>query len=116
MLESADSFGDIFLQNEKVENVHFVQIQKGSGEEKHGFQGRQGRKIHFVRFVGGKKVQEVLESGRVEEVGRKDIGGEPLRPALRQENKEIVNLCMEKSPERTAERCSEEPGNAAASL
>jgi hypothetical protein len=47
--------GDSILRNEKVENVHFVQIQKSSGEEKHGFLGRQGRKIHFVHFVGRKK-------------------------------------------------------------
>jgi hypothetical protein len=67
----------------------------------------------------GKKAEEVLESGRVEEVGRKDIGGESLRPALSQENKEIMDKGMEKSPERTAERAGrffEEPGKAAASL
>jgi hypothetical protein len=34
--------------------VHFVQIEKDGGEKKHSFQGRQGRKIHFVRFVGSK--------------------------------------------------------------
>ena len=41
--------------HERDEVVHFVQSQKDGGEKKRGFQGRQGRKIHFVRFVGSKK-------------------------------------------------------------
>jgi hypothetical protein len=41
--------------------VHFVQIVKGAGGNDVGFLGRQGRKIHFVRF-GSKGKGEVVKA------------------------------------------------------